>query len=267
MSRRRFRIGEHSAYDQTFDKLRLASPLLNPARYDVSWAALKLADKAGLKSLLIELVGRPEKGRYFDPSFGGSLRDSRVLRAQKVVEGIETEFKRRKQEAQSQGRTVPEEMPADLKEKLLQAEARLDTSMEEVDLVQKLLDEIEAREREEADALLLRYGPRGAGRLSGGVLAEIDGQRVGLNEDGEPQIQDERSPFNLMLVRHYREHLVLPFLRSRSGRSRTVRKENLPPWPAAVPKAKESNGGTPLDEKTKRTVIRKERKAKAGASA
>jgi hypothetical protein len=245
MSRRRYKIDKNPTYDQTFDRLKGDSPVLNPERFGMNEAILLMSHMRGLEGLLYALLG--DEDREFVNDFGTRF-PARVPGAELVIKSIEADFEAMKQAARNMGRPEPSEMPAELNEKILKAEARLDIYGEEADWLQKTLDEFVERKQEKDDARVLKYGPQGTGK--GEPLRELDGQDIATNGDGVLYINDKRSPYHLMKVIDYRTYVSAPFLASRSKivldkhgkeikvstRGRALKREHLPKWPTGVKK-------------------------------
>lgn len=218
MSRRRYRIGVYPEYDRMFDGFKVMSPILNPSRYQCNEAAMRMFGKGSLRSFIADYE---DKGGY-------------ISRYEEEVEAIEEEFSNYQQEATNLGKSIADEMPKKMRRNWLEAQARLDIKLEELDRLRKVYEEIDVKDREAADRRVLYYGPIGVGRHD--PLKEIDGQAVGQTENGELVISDNRSPYNGMLVRDYREFVVKPFVRNqeRCKRNRRISSANLPPWPENV---------------------------------
>jgi len=218
-------------YKAAYEGFKINSPILNPqngrANEEFAHRTLK-----ALQGLLLKYTkeGDPQKN-------AGTL--GWIQAAQEKVNNLEFEFQRYTQRSINQGYAAPEEMPKHLLNDYHEALAWLDIKKEEADKLRKLIKEKETSEKQEMEHRrrreVLRFGPQGNG--AGNPLREIDGQNVAIDEDGELGICEEHSPYNGMKVRNYREFIVKPFLKKRSGMSRTqtIPRSKLPAWPKEVP--------------------------------
>jgi len=218
-------------YKQAYGNFKINSPILNPLNGRASEEFANRTPKA-LQGLLLKYTkeGNPEND-------GSTL--GRIQAAQRKVEKLEAQFQRYKQRLVNQGHAEPEEMPKHLQNDYHEALALYDVRREEADKLRKLIQQAETSEKKEMEHRrrreVLRYGPQGNG--AGDPLREIDGQNVAMDADGELSICEEHSPYNTMKVKHYREHIVKPFLKKRAGLSRTqtMPRSKLPKWPKSVP--------------------------------
>lgn len=136
-----------------------------------------------------------------------------LLDGKNRLRAVRDEFKSLKQKAVNEGRVPPEEPPMDLHDRRLQAEAQTDAARANVRLLEGMLKSLS--EEEDKKRAILPKGPTGAGKLQGGKLCIVDGQRVSPSPDGILFIDEPRSPYNGLLVPDYRVHIVKPWLRQK----------------------------------------------------
>ncbi|MCH7922449.1 MAG: hypothetical protein IH975_05380 [Nitrospinae bacterium] len=253
MARRRYKLGKNLPYDKMYGGLKSTSPILNPGRFVINEVAMQMSSKGGLEALLAQLRG-DEDGRYFDPAYGGSSQIAKIPRAEGAIPEVKDDFAALKQRAMNEGRRPPKNVSAEMEAALLEAEAKLDVTMEEADKIERLLAEVESKEQIIDDSRVLKGGPKGVGRLIGGILVEVDGQVVTPDGNGVLAIHDSRSPYDGLPTEVYYDEIVKPWRlamaklnneRYELARSekRPVgeipqKREPLPPWPKSVPKVK-----------------------------
>jgi hypothetical protein len=215
MSRRRFRIGIHPEYDRKFDGRKRQSQVLNPTSSNqISWSVFQMGDEHGIKGLLAECRAK-------------------LVQAENAVAEADADFEWMKAERANTGRTVPATRDPKAEAEYMDALAACDVGAEEVDKLEILLEKFQDKRRAIADSLVLRNGPVGSGRIRDGVLVEMDGQKVVVNDDRHLVIHDERSPYNGMLVDDYRRHVVIPWLATHK-RTEAAERATLPSWPECV---------------------------------
>lgn len=256
MASRRYKIGTHRTYDKCFDAFKGDSPVLNPRSSGIGVHSLNLSDKNALKSHLLERVGfqgdaKEMKIGWFRKGETGEMQVSDLKSAEQQIIAIKQAFENQKQGIINQGRRPPKTMPADMQEKLLKAEARLDITKSEIETLERLLKNFTDADTKIDDSLVLKRGPAGSGKLRHGILAHVDGQHVEADSKGVLRIADARSRYNGMATADYYDEIVRPWLRANSKllkehakKCRKIRKsdpdaefKNAPraPWPE-VPK-------------------------------
>lgn len=224
MSRRRYRIGVHPRYDQRFDNIKRASQILSPMNFQVAWLSFQMGDERSVTKLLAEWK-------------------SKLSRAENAVAELDWQFEQVKAERAKTGRDVPWKRDDKAEAAYLDAVAEMDVTGEEVDKLEVLLAKFTKQRSAAEAAQVLKYGPRGVGRIGpGNVLAELDGQTVKINEDGVLAIADPRSPYDRLPVQVYKEQLVLPWLKTH-GRIRAVEPSSLPPRPQPAQQPKRTKHG------------------------
>jgi hypothetical protein len=215
MSRRRFRIGVHRAYDTRFDRCKLASQTLSPMSYQVAWQTFQMSDEHGLTALLSEYKAK-------------------LAHAENVVAQADRDFETLKLTRANEGRAIPKERDHIIELEYMDALAECDVVGEEVDKLEGMLAKIVANRQAVEESNVLKYGPCGTGKMGeGNILCVLDGQTIKVNADSILIIDDARSPYNGMTVVDYKKHLVLPWL-IMHPRMCSVGRESLPPWPPAV---------------------------------
>ncbi len=217
MASRRYKIGKHPVYDKAFDLLKTNSAILNPTGAPPSAYSVNLGDATTLKSLLLERRGfedNPEiEDGYFLKGESGEKTASLLLAAKEQIDAVELQFEGQKQTATNAGKHPPKDMSEDLKSELLKAEARVDIIASEIDTLERFLTKFMEKEGATADANILRKGPEGSGKLSGGMLCEIDGQTVTPDKAGVLRIDEKRSKYHGMKTSDYFQKVVLPWKR------------------------------------------------------
>lgn len=205
---RRYKCGQHSAYDKEFDKAKTVSPILNRNQASIS-TAYDLQSKSGLERLLLERIG-DDAGRVVDPQ-SPTLINARRLNAKLELAAVEEHWQAIRVRAQRAGRYPPETMPDELVERRLQAEAKLDVTNDEIQWLKKEIAKHEAVEQEVDSSQILKYGPRGSCRGSD-PPREVDGQPVVWDEDvGSFLIDCKKSPYHGLKLQNYYAFVVKPW--------------------------------------------------------
>ena len=151
-------------YDKHYEQTKKRSAVL---------AIQGLRPKPELQSLLLEIKGRISDRMYYDPMYGGSFKPAKLLRTERWTEELKDKFRNLETKCRNEGRPAPESQP-----ELERAKAELAVVREELKHVEKLLATIKEEEQWADDALVLKHGPQGIGKMRDGVLVIIDGQRV-----------------------------------------------------------------------------------------
>lgn len=198
-------IGRYPIYDDVYDHLRMTSFILNTNRNTITEI---IWDLSRIKNELFNITG-DEKGNVTN-----SLKENTPskLKAVKIkLAAIDEKFNSYCSKIVLQGKSKPTELPEFLFEEKCRLDAKYSVLIEERDYLQKSFDNYVEIETKIDLSLVLKNGPRGQGRLSNGILVEIDGMNVSINEDGAPFINDSRSPFDGYLVQDYFTHIVKPY--------------------------------------------------------
>ena len=215
--RRRYKIGEQPIYDRAFDILISTRLISNPHKstniYD-SWVYYKLQDREGIEYLLYLWKG-DDQGYYYK---NGEKLPSDLKAAEDDLQEVHNEFKRMQQRWINWGRKPPTEMPEDMMERKLKAEAKVDVIKDEIRKLEKALNAFKEKEAKIRKGQVLKYGPKGSGSQRNGILAEIDGQVVKPDKEGVLRIADELSPYNGLEVWRYREEVGTPWAKEKRRR-------------------------------------------------
>lgn len=207
-SKRRYKIGLKPIYDNEFNLRRVGSRILNsgsmmPGINTIFW------DKRNCQSHLAELEGNSE-GFYYK---GNQRMIADIPNALRKLEALQKRFENYQQERVNLGYRKPEEWPSGLDVEKQSLEAQLDVMYEEVEVVKGHLNDYIEAEKTVHNGKMLLSGPRGNGRLQGGVLIEIDDQNVG-QINGHLVIVDEDSPYHGISVPDYREYISEPWAKA-----------------------------------------------------
>lgn len=223
MSQRRYRIGTHEIYDERYNYLKQrGSSILSPQNFDMSDTATRMRTESGLRSLL-EMWEGDENGMTKNKQ--GRTVPSKLKEAKNALTEIDKKFEHLRWKALQEGKVPPEDMPADLQEKKIEAEAKLDIVKEEIAELKKRLKVFEDKQQKKSDSDMLKYGPKGRINLHGGIPKEIDGQRANVDKHGIPIIDDERSPYDGMTVMAYTALVAEPWEAERTAKDRERRRE------------------------------------------
>lgn len=174
-------IGKEPLYDKKYDKLRIQSPILNGGNVST---LINLQDLRGLEAYKEKI----------QESISGTERELKKL---------ESDWKDYVQSRVNMGYYPPEEETPDFKIARLQMEASLDVSREEIHEIDRRISILEKEQTKERSGQVLRNGLIGSARLRGGVIVEIDGQRVSLIKK-IPVIDEPASKYDGLAVADYR---------------------------------------------------------------
>ena len=226
---RRYKIGKYPEYDKKFDRLVVESLILNSNRSVTNIQNFNtfhiLRSKHGLERLLKEWRGE-----------GGKLAE-----AENAIKTIYSQFERLKQYAINSGKFPPKEMPPEMRNELLRAEACEDVTKAEIKRLKKALKKAQSGKNTDHEMPCLPYGAIGSGKKRKGILSIIDGQDVLPDKNMVLRIQDERSPYNGMRCADYFEYIVKPYkqaeaqlMKGKSATSIVRKRPPLPDWPKNV---------------------------------
>ncbi len=153
------------------------------------------------------------------------MLDEALEQRKQAVEDALQAFKNYQQERVNAGRKRPEQMPSQYREPWERAEAATDILQEEIQAVKKALAKAEEKDKQKGvTRKVLPYGPKGSSTLRDGVINQVDGQVVALDEKNIPVIDDKRSPYNGMKVADYFETIVRPWVRElRKNRGQAIK--------------------------------------------
>ena len=195
MKKRRYASGRFNAYDKAYSRFRAGSQVMNP---DADW---------GLESI-INLGQRNDVSGALHARKGES---GLLLAAESAVEWVKTRFKAYQEKQVASGKRKPKEMPQGFLDDLHKAQARLDVVKDEVTRLEELLAEFTEEDQQVSSAAVLARGPQGTSSMKGGEIHEVDGQKVGKNDNGMFEIMDDRSRYDGMVVPDYFEEIVKPW--------------------------------------------------------
>jgi hypothetical protein len=240
-------ISLNPTYNRFFDILKSASPVLAGQKGPPNASSLNLNDLQSLKYQLYLRTGDkdgmiPKKGTHV-PAL--------LKEAENLIKEINGEFVITQQTAVNHGRPAPKEMPKEMKHRLWKAEAKEDIVKSEIETLERWIGDIESKKAVVDDGKVLQHGPQGNGVLRGGILYELDGQRVAVDKKGELFINDDRSKYNKMKTADYLSLIVVPWKKENAKIARafleqqrkgiikdTTRRPPKAPWPEP-PKKKE----------------------------
>ena len=182
------------------------------------WADLKglLKDYLGDDAGLVELKGTIYSGP-------GILK-----KAENDLLKLVTKFNEQNKQRRREGKPpkdldkLPETQAA-----ILEAKARLDIVMEEVDELKKRLANFVVEEKFIEDGKVLQHGLQGSSVLELGGTQVIDGQRTSFNADGKLFFDDPRSPYNQLSCEVYYSKLVPEYQRALKAKKRELFEEAL----------------------------------------
>lgn len=194
-SKRRYQpIGKYPVYSKEFDRLRMASVILNPdPRPSIN---MIFWNKDTLKSELIKTLGN------FKPL------------AQEKLNNIEIKFQDLQTDCRNQGKKISVEMPESLQNEKYKVEASIDVLTEEAEFLTEKLKTISDRVEKIDESLILRMGLQCSGNFHGigtngyqpdVAPAMLDGQHLEmLPKEKILIISEKTSPYFGMAVSDYR---------------------------------------------------------------
>jgi hypothetical protein len=240
--------------EQLFQRYKNSSRIFHPERQGTDLGSLSTC-----KAELLELEGG-EDGKIAQ---GRDLVLAKIPQLEQSLKDISASFELLKKQAKLEGRSISE-MPTYMQEDFDRAEARLMVHRLESMKLRERINAFEVQKIEKpSDNKVLKYGPKGIGKLKEGILCELDGQRIELVDD-QLIISDERSLFDGMRVSDYREYVIRPFKKELIRRQKLAlecarKNEPIPKeckkmpefrfWPEAVPSPTETKKGFKRKEK------------------
>lgn len=204
-SKRRYHpIGKSPIYDRFFDHYRKQSLVLNLGSQHPSDPYQIFRDRETLKGVLQE-----------------TLEAQAAIQEQQ--EALQNDFKKWQESRLMQGFAEPTEaeMSSEMKEENYRLQAREDILQEEVEELSKQIKEFIEKDAEVDKSRVLKYGPRGAAKMTNGILSEIHGQKCALHKPQGSKtdiliINDPRSPYHGMGVADYRGRISGPWCKARN---------------------------------------------------
>ena len=211
-SKRRYPSGKYKIYDDALERRRVSSSILNAGSKRASINTV-FFDKENCLQLQRCFLGTETKdGNKVFENNSGDLEIAYIPAAKLKLAELEQEFATINETRQKAGKAPLEEMPAELFEKRLKAEAILDVLQEELEFIQSLLAGFNQKKEIKLAQGVLKNGPTGTGRMKNGTLALIDGQPVKKLESGLLVIACPSSPYHGMSVPDYRDTIIRPWL-------------------------------------------------------
>jgi hypothetical protein len=191
----------YEIYHSSFDRFRVQSQVLN-SHQNVSLNTV-LWDKTNIQAYLRELAGDKD-GKYLYKD--GDFRWSSISEAKMKEQQILKKFERFKKDRQNQGFPDPV-MPVELLEEILKCHARQDVLEEERESLEEKLDNYVEEVEKEDESHLLEFGLHGSGKLTGGILSELDGMKIVQLKDKENEglLVIANGPYKGLSVLDYRK--------------------------------------------------------------
>jgi hypothetical protein len=200
-------------YHETYDRLRLASKVLNADANNVS-IHMKFFNEETIKNEIRFIEGDEGNDGYYNRDT--KIMPSKLQETKDQLDNIELRYESYIKIQVRQGQPKPTDYPPELLKEKLKLEAKLSVLHEELAELQKQLKPYEDKVEEASDRKVLQDGPIGSGRLRGGFLIELDGMKVSLNEDEIPFINDKRAgKYDGFSTADYYTHVVKPFLQAK----------------------------------------------------
>lgn len=184
---KKYVTGQEPIFDLAYIKYHNESDILNRANIGVFAPSLDLQNCKNLKKELGEIIPELESN----------------------LAGVKKQFLNYQQQRINEGWDKPTEMPPDIKEEFYQLEAQINIRQNELEKVEKIINGFKKAVDNSHQKEVLQYGVQNSGSLRGGVIAEIDGQKVSVIGN-YPVIDDEFSPFDGMRVADYRSRVCPP---------------------------------------------------------
>lgn len=274
---RRYPVGEHPIYDETFELKQKRSPILNSkARERDLRNSAALHDEAACRQTLLQLVGNPDKDNHYLQE--NTWKKALIPSAEKSLLKIKLEFNQWARNQVKNGFALkrPKKWPDNLLEKRLKVEAFLDIHRREKEVVEQTIKEHKKQAEKERRKKILEFGPKCIGieppPKKSGRKWLVDGQRINRTAEGIPYIDEPSSPYHEMPLVFYRQMskkwqadyrqqveeqweeiedggmrnketgkviTELAFTRLRRGRTVSISKDELPEWPEEAQKISE----------------------------
>ncbi len=195
--RRRYKIGRHKQYDGLYDRMLLDSPIINYGGGDHSpMNSAAWVSKNSPGSVRQALGRKREQYNDLEKELEEMTARNHAKAEAKILEGYESGI------------------DENLLEKQLKLEVWVDVLKLELDTLKKWQEEITAGEQEEQERKFLENGPTGSAKLTGGVVAEIAGQRCAV-VNGFPTIIEDDSPYKGMKAIDYKNHVAVPYMQTK----------------------------------------------------
>jgi hypothetical protein len=197
---KRYKTDMYEIYDRKFIQLRNESQILSGGNTRPGVHTI-LFDRNNLQGLKWELIGFKDGQYRHDEKW----YNAKIPLLKNQLAAIEEKFQGYIEQQINAGYDEPENMPIEMFNAKLIIECRLDIAQEELAKVEERLKTFVDKEDHTSDDRVLRFGLMQSGRLQGGVLVELDGQRIGRNAEGLLIIADKRSIYHGLSVPEYRK--------------------------------------------------------------
>lgn len=226
-------------YHDHYDLRRVKSWILNAGvRSYQAENAWKLQTKESAQSVLRELTGDSEE-------------IGKIGEIEKKLSTIEQDFEIYCKKQENNGYERPTKMPDYMEEKKLELEAAYDVMQEEKAYLKKQIAKFDDQEsNNRINHLMLVRGLRAVGNIDAPIgIAMIDGQLLGLAEDGIKVIADKDSPYYGMDLKDYRRMAK----EWQEERKKQLGKERI-----KINEARKAKGLTPISVSISRNVSKSE---------
>jgi hypothetical protein len=165
---------EFQIYSDEFDRLLTSSDILEGDQHPSIHS--NFYDRQGLLQALAQLVGVNNSDSYKDRSGHTILAYIPYCKQQLAELDMQhNEFNERRLSA---GYKKSDEWPPNLLKERLKLEAKCDIYLREEEAIRQAINNLKQEVDNEQDKHCLEFGPQGNGRLRGGDLVELDGQRI-----------------------------------------------------------------------------------------
>lgn len=215
MSHRRYKTNEAKTYNHFLNLCRQSSDFLNGGGKGTNAQSKCITD---LNTLKIEQKRIENKTKDLAESLANIAND----------------FENEKQTAINSGKRPATEMTKAMQDRKFEAEARLDVYNEELETIEKLLQNVEVNGINSNMPKPLKDGAIGVGKLTGGILSMVDNQRVIVTKEGYLVIDQQNSMYHGMFAVDYFEQIVPAYkkaLRQRRKINFNISKVKLPKYP------------------------------------
>jgi len=199
-TRRRYKWDLHLQYDAVYESALKQSEVLSGVD---DYHNLTLWTKQSLEWKKQTLVGDDNGLHDHLPALIPALKEK--------LKVLSHDFDLYQTRCRKEGRPTPEEPAKDQLKEKYRAEALVDIYLEELDKINKMIDEYVEKAEVVSNTNMLKDGPKGIGKLTGGVLVELDGQKCTMGRDGYPYIDEPTSRYDGMATADYYTLIVRPW--------------------------------------------------------
>lgn len=177
---------KYKNYFDRVDQLRLQSRILNSDANKLDGHYI-VFDRESINNEILKLQGNSKGEIHVGKD---KWVDAIIPALKKEVALFDERLAERKRSAKLEGKPEPAELDSHFQREMLRTEAELTVRTEELEALQKMLSKFVEKDVEKHNNNVLRNGPKGVGRLRGGVLVELDGMAVSLSDDKIPYISE-----------------------------------------------------------------------------